>query len=110
VGKLGRADIANRVGLVPYAINWDDWQYLFKCDDDTYVAVARLLAYDIAGRDYIGGDWTRGVGFASGGGGYFRSRRAAEVVAENLDEETGPEDALMRDKLRSTGIELCLDR
>ena len=27
---------------------YPDWDYLFKCDDDTYVSMPRLLSYDLA--------------------------------------------------------------
>ncbi|HEY1065855.1 MAG TPA: hypothetical protein VGE52_07090, partial [Pirellulales bacterium] len=72
---------------------------LFKCDDDTFVVLDRLLAYIRSGDwgEYSGDDlgpamaakWGgaagRGLrGFAAGGGGYLLSRRAAAWVAEGL--------------------------
>ena len=68
------------------------WDYLFKCDDDTYVSIPRLLAYADSflspntshlSPDYIGAEWKPGVKYASGGAGYFLSRKAAAIVAEN---------------------------
>lgn len=86
------------------------WDYLFKCDDDTYISMPRLLAFDPAGRDYIGAEWRPGVGYGSGGAGYFLSRRAAEIVAERLaTHPTGAEDLLVGRVLKETGIELSID-
>jgi hypothetical protein len=91
-------------GLRP--LNWD---YLFKCDDDTYVSIPRLLAYDLAGRDYVGAEWRPGVGYGSGGAGYFLSRRAAAIVAEKLTAATGAEDLLVGQILRAAGIPLSVE-
>jgi len=86
------------------------WDYLFKCDDDTYISMPRLLAFDPAGRDYIGAEWRPGVGYASGGAGYFLSRKAAVIVAERLEPyPTGAEDLLVGQVLRAAGIELSID-
>ncbi len=84
--------------------------YLFKCDDDTYISLPRLMAFDPAGRDYIGAEWRPGVGYASGGAGYFLSGRAAAIVAERLESyPTGAEDLLVGQVLRAAGIELSID-
>jgi hypothetical protein len=86
------------------------WGYLFKCDDDTYISLPRLLAIDPAGRDYIGAEWRPGVGYASGGAGYFLSRRAASIVAERLESyPTGAEDLLVGRILAAAGIEISID-
>lgn len=116
---------------LPQRTNWfcrwalarDDWDYLFKCDDDTYVCVERLAAYQPAG-DYVGTEWQAGVNYGSGGAGYFLSRRAAEIVAEHLHDVPGPEanssqgafpnqfgseDLIVGDVLRRYGINLVKD-
>ena len=85
------------------------WDYLFKCDDDTYVSIPRLLAYDLADRDYVGAEWRPGVGYGSGGAGYFLSRRAAFLVAEQLEHATGAEDLLVGRILRAAGIRLSIE-
>jgi hypothetical protein len=77
-----------------------EWDYLFKCDDDTYVSIPRLLACDLAGRDYVGAEWRPGVGYGSGGAGYFLSRKAAGLVAEHLEQAAGAEDLLVGQILR----------
>ena len=93
-----------------YSVLSTQWDYLFKCDDDTYISLPRLMAFDPAGRDYIGAEWRPGVGYASGGAGYFLSRKAAAIVAERLESyPTGAEDLLVGQVLRVAGIELSID-
>ncbi len=92
-----------------WAISRDDWDYLFKCDDDTYVSISRLVRYPLAA-DYIGAEWTPRVRYASGGAGYFLSRKAAEVVAERMTQKEGPEDVYVRDVLASQGIPFTQDQ
>lgn len=89
-----------------WALDHADFDYLFKCDDDTYIAVDRLAAVDLEGRDYVGRDLG---GWASGGAGYFLSRRAAGIVAEELTAETGYEDRCVADVLRPHGITVVDD-
>ena len=90
-----------------WALQHAEFDYLFKCDDDTYVDLARLADYP-AGRlfDYAGGEY---AGYASGGGGYFLSRRAAALVAEHLDAPWGNEDELVGRCLKAHGIALHAD-
>lgn len=60
------------------------YDYIFKCDTDTYVHVPRLLASGYEQWDYSGyyrGNHEVPGGYASGGSGYWLSRRAMEVVA-----------------------------
>lgn len=57
--------------------------FLFKCDDDTYVHVERLLAKLEEGHDYTGYDVGTPQGilpYASGGAGYILSRKAMRWV------------------------------
>ena len=99
-----------------YSVLSTQWDYLFKCDDDTYISLPRLIAFDPARPgvpgtpDYIGAEWRPGVGYASGGAGYFLSRKAATIVAERLESyPTGAEDLLVGQVLRAAGIELSID-
>jgi mannosyltransferase OCH1-like enzyme len=82
-----------------------DFEYLFKCDDDTYVDVDRLLHCGVAG-DYVGYDI---AGFASGGAGYLLSPRAATNVVARMLESTGPEDVLVQKALAQAGMEFTPD-
>jgi hypothetical protein len=95
-----------------YSVPSTQWDYLFKCDDDTYVSIPRLLAYvdcELGGRDYVGAEWRPGVGYGSGGAGYFLSRKAAAIVAERLVQATGPEDMLVGQILRAAGAAFSIE-
>jgi SAM-dependent methyltransferase len=87
-----------------WALGRSDWDYLLKCDDDTFVAVERLLALNLDGIDYTG--QSPGGPYASGGAGYLLSRKAAQVVANDLTDATGSEDVLVGEVLRTAGIDL----
>lgn len=74
-----------------------EFDWLFKCDDDTYVAVERLIelitTHDLVGNEFLN---RRGPNkFASGGAGYLLSRRMVEKLAENMSlAAVGPEDVI----------------
>ena len=89
-----------------YALDFYDWDHLFKCDDDTYVSIPRFMAYDLKGREYVGGSrcYNSGVSYCHGGAGYFLSRRMAEVVAKELAGQTGGEDWWVGYALKNAGV------
>ena len=91
-----------------WALTIPDWTAVFKCDDDTYVAAARLAEYDMHGADYVGAEWRPGARYGSGGAGYFLSRRAVEIVAERLVQPIGAEDKLASFALRTAGVGIQL--
>jgi hypothetical protein len=81
-----------------------DFDYLFKCDDDTYLVCERLSALIKDGHDFIGSaDWW--PSHADGGAGYVLSRPATEIVARADCPEFGKEDLWVTGVLRSAGIE-----
>lgn len=92
-----------------WALDSFDFDFLFKCDDDTYVCVDRLkeltdeVNRDGESPDYLGHDMG---GYASGGAGYLLSRIAALSVVGRLLEATGAEDVLVGAVLKQAGIEL----
>ena len=67
------------------------YNYLLKCDDDSFVYANNLKAYTPKG-DYIGA-WSAGKYFS--GGGYLLSRKAAKYIGRHLTELTGNEDQLV---------------
>ena len=95
--------------LCQWALKHVKFDYLFKCDDDSYVALDRLLQVP-SGLDYCGRYMSNcKVPYANGGAGYLLSRRAAKVIAKRMAEETGPEDVLVGQHLAEAGITLVHD-
>ncbi|MBI3861225.1 MAG: FkbM family methyltransferase [Planctomycetia bacterium] len=101
--------------LCRWALAETDCDYLFKCDDDTYVRPERLLAVDVEGADYIGAEWAPGAGYASGGAGYLLSRRAIETVSATMLQfvndptPTDAEDVLVGRCLFRSNLPLRID-
>lgn len=79
-----------------------EWERLFKCDDDTYVHVGRLLAAEwiepIVGCKDGNGDHFHG------GAGYLISRFAAMAIAAHLTAAKGLEDWKARDAIAHCGM------
>lgn len=79
-------------GLLTWALN-EGYDNIFKCDTDTYVKVNRILSSNFSDYDYIGyfnGEvgkpnviYNKCYAWASGGSGYWLSRRAAEYIVSN---------------------------
>ncbi|RCS49124.1 hypothetical protein DTL42_11310 [Bremerella cremea] len=88
-----------------WALASASFDFLFKCDDDTYVAIDRLLSV-LPNRDYVGYDIG---GYASGGAGYLLSRRAAQVVSTRMHQLTGAEDVLVQVALAAADIPFVAD-
>lgn len=89
-GVSHRTWVLNRKveALCRYAVE-RDYDYVFKCDDDTYVNVDRLLASGFEQHDYSGSTdrhKAEGIGeyrWCQGGAGYWLSNKAAAIVAES---------------------------
>ena len=88
----------------------DGYDYVFKCDDDTYVWVDRLLASGFERWDYCGfsHDWHT-PRFASGGAGYWMSRRAMGVLAAQEDAFEPHDDVWVGAVMERDGIVLAHD-
>jgi hypothetical protein len=89
--------------LFQYALDNFDFDYLFKCDDDTYVSIPRLLAVvAVASADYVGCDIG---GCASGGAGYLLARGAVgRIVSAVAAHATGAEDRIVGQAVREAGM------
>ena len=95
--------------LCLWAIANYGFEFLFKCDDDTYVNVDRLLTCDVQG-DYVGGGIPGHIyPHASGGAGYRLTPRAAIQVAAYLTTPASCEDWLVWKVLTGAGIPLRSD-
>jgi len=93
--------------MLQWCLERREFDYLFKCDDDTYVVVDRLAAYPLAGQDYIGDNLG---GFAAGGSGYILSCTAAEIACARLGpHQHGCEDRIIGAQVRSKGVRLIHD-
>ena len=89
-----------------WALGHTGAEWLFKCDDDTYLQCDRLLNALRAGqwsRDVVGCQDGNGDHF-HGGAGYVLTRAAALSIAARLDARTGLEDWKARDAVAQGGM------
>ncbi len=65
-----------------------DWDFLFKCDDDTYVVFDKLINllknYNPNDELYIGGKIVNPFPYGQGGGGYVLTRTAVKKCINSL--------------------------
>lgn len=79
--------------------------WAFFCDTDTYVCLPRLKPPE---HDYVGYR-LEGKDYASGGAGYWLSRKAMEIVAKANPEKFKNEDEMVGTVLALFGIQLVHD-
>ncbi len=100
--------------LAKYALD-GGYDYVFKCDDDTYVYVDRLLASGFEQFDYSGSmdrhhatpmGW---YSWAQGGAGYWLSRTAMQIIVSEGLHLVRAEDFAVGQILAAHGIEAHLD-
>lgn len=75
--------------MFAYALSIPGWQWLFKCDDDSYIHLPRLIAYLHGAANALHGGPTR-YGGPSGGAGYALPRTLVEAL---LADPRFPDDA-----------------
>lgn len=78
-----------------YALEHYDFDWLFKCDDDTWIDLSRLATLPDERYDLIGDMSLQARGAPSGGAGYLLSRALVEKIAAETDVPlTGAEDLI----------------
>lgn len=96
-----------------------NFNYIFTCDDDTYVVVDRLLSCGFQEHEYMGTCYTfeegirEGIGHAEGGAGFFLSRAAIEKITQiPIDHPiiAGPSDTTIGDLTKMYNIKLRDDK
>lgn len=86
-----------------------DYDFVFKADLDTFVRPVELLQSGFEQFNYTGGQNTQGVAFASGGSGYWLSKRALQIVADAKISPGPAEDLHVATVLYAQGITLHAD-
>lgn len=85
---------------IEYAAS-NGFDYLFKCDVDTYCHVSRLLSSGFENHDYVG---------RYGGAGYWLSRKAMLALLDTTFPDFDAEDEVVYRNLESKGIPSHEDR
>lgn len=80
-----------------YALENLEFDWLFKCDEDTYLDLERLSELCEADCDLVGNTWLDERGAPSGGAGYMLSRQLIEKLVKSKSEipPIGAEDLLI---------------
>jgi len=91
-----------------WALENREFDYLFKCDDDTFVQVDRFAQYK-TDKDYIGIDPIGNGELNSGGAGYFLSKKSVKLIVDGFKHEIGLEDLLIAQFLKQNNIERTED-
>lgn len=64
-----------------YCVDTFDFDFIFKCDDDTYAVLPRISSYPLQGKDYVGRKLSQGQ---ASGSAIFMSRRAVLAVLDHF--------------------------
>ena len=87
-----------------YFIQHTEFDYLFKCDDDTYVLGERLTQLTDIANDLVGCKAGTSRPYVYGGAGYLMSRSAAEIIANAPTPQHGAEDIWVSKTLAAAKI------
>jgi hypothetical protein len=87
-----------------YALRHLEFDFLFKCDDDTYVHAERLAALARPGVDFVGSKQLDTHGFASGGAGYLMSRSLVEDFVSEPVTARCDEDVLFSSRVQKSAV------
>lgn len=100
------------IAMFQYAVGHYDFKYLFKCDDDTYVVLDRLvkLLKDYRGNVFLSNVmWTGEDNTISGGAGYVLSKLYVDIVLEEYknapaEKVKGAEDNMVQYSLQRRDV------
>ncbi len=85
------------------------YDFVFKADLDTFVRPVALLQSGFEGEHYTGGRNCQGIPFASGGSGYWLSKKAMQIVADAPVTPGPAEDLHVATVLHAQGINMYHD-
>ncbi len=102
---------AKGLAFYKWALENYDFDWLFKCDDDTYLDLQRLEQVCDDEYDLIGDFSVEKRGTPSGGAGYFLKRSMVEKIVAHYREIPicGAEDVIFGDAVRNLGGKLKAD-
>ena len=102
---------AKGLAFYKWALENYDFEWLFKCDDDTYLDLQRLEQVCDDEYDLIGDFSVEKRGTPSGGAGYFLKRSMVEKIVAHYREIPicGAEDVIFGDAVRNLGGKLKAD-
>lgn len=84
------------LSLFRHALEHFEFDWLFKCDDDTYLSLERLKKIVHPGISLLGNETLDQRGFPSGGAGYLLSRELVKLLAaDSTLPSTGAEDVII---------------
>lgn len=90
-----------------HALKTKQFDWLFKCDDDTYLELKRLHSLISDDWDFVGNEFLAGRGTPSGGAGYLLSRKLIEaVVNDEAIPPRGAEDVLIGESAVRNGARI----
>lgn len=92
------------LGFFSEALKRHEFDWLFKCDDDTYLALDRLGELVDGKHDFVGNEFLAQRGSPSGGAGYLLSRELVERLVKDEDLALrGAEDVIIGQAAMSYG-------
>ncbi len=92
------------IAFFAHALEHFEFDWLFKCDDDTYVVLDRLHDLITSEGEIVGNETLRNRGAPSGGAGYLLSRRIVEMLAaDGALPKRGAEDVIVGEAAISYG-------
>ncbi|WP_338290164.1 glycosyltransferase [Luteolibacter sp. LG18] len=105
------------LGFFDEALKHREFDWLFKCDDDTYLALDRLGELVDGEHDFVGNEFLERRGSPSGGAGYLLSRELVQKLSDDTGLAlSGPEDVIIGEAAMGYGAKarattrLCWNR